>query len=109
MDHIDEGQLGPQKYLSTFSTPVSLTDNAIYGLQTLIGDAVVVRPSLSDNMAVGWAYAAAIDRSIAAMWYGKHIGSLSCRALPGSAVWVCYAPFIAYALSLITLNIIQVV
>ena len=42
VDHIDEGQLGPQKYLSTFSTPVSLTDNAIYGLQTLIGDAVVV-------------------------------------------------------------------
>lgn len=44
VDHIDEGQLGPQKYLSTFSTPVSLTDNAIYGLQTLIGDAVVVSP-----------------------------------------------------------------
>ncbi|KAI0721426.1 hypothetical protein C8Q72DRAFT_81796 [Fomitopsis betulina] len=42
VDHIDEGQLGPQKYLSTFSTPVSLTDNAIYGLQTLIGDAVVI-------------------------------------------------------------------
>lgn len=40
--HINEGQLGPQQYLSTFSSPASLTDNTIYGLQTLIGDAIVV-------------------------------------------------------------------
>lgn len=40
--HINEGQLGPQQYLSTFSSTTSLTDNTIYGLQTLIGDAIVI-------------------------------------------------------------------
>ncbi|KAJ7090891.1 hypothetical protein B0H15DRAFT_248601 [Mycena belliarum] len=33
---------GPEKFLSDFSGPVSLLDNTIYGVQTLIGDAVVI-------------------------------------------------------------------
>jgi len=33
---------GPEEFLSDFSGSVSLLDNTIYGLQTLIGDAVVI-------------------------------------------------------------------
>ncbi|KAK7042166.1 hypothetical protein R3P38DRAFT_2888891 [Favolaschia claudopus] len=33
---------GPEIFLSDFSGPVSLLDNSIYGIQTLIGDAVVI-------------------------------------------------------------------
>ncbi|KAJ7865580.1 hypothetical protein B0H14DRAFT_2504548 [Mycena olivaceomarginata] len=33
---------GPEEFLSDFSGPFSLLDNTIYGLQTLIGDAVVI-------------------------------------------------------------------
>ncbi|KAJ7477013.1 hypothetical protein B0H11DRAFT_1727028, partial [Mycena galericulata] len=41
VNHI-ETPTGPEEFLSDLAGPVSLLDNTIYGVQTLIGDAVVI-------------------------------------------------------------------
>ncbi|TFK46947.1 hypothetical protein OE88DRAFT_1605788, partial [Heliocybe sulcata] len=43
VSHLSSGSLGPEEWLSSFNHPSSLLDNAIYGLQTLIGDGVIYR------------------------------------------------------------------
>ncbi|CCM04655.1 uncharacterized protein FIBRA_06839 [Fibroporia radiculosa] len=40
--HDGPGDSGPEAFISAFSRPISLVDNGIYCLQTLIGDAVVI-------------------------------------------------------------------
>ncbi|KAF9807191.1 hypothetical protein IEO21_08328 [Rhodonia placenta] len=40
--HMDEGPSGPSAYLASFWRPLSLLDNALYAISTLIGDAVVI-------------------------------------------------------------------
>jgi hypothetical protein len=42
VNHIDE-TLGPEIALSDFAGSAALLDNAVYGMATLVGDAVVVR------------------------------------------------------------------